>query len=182
MLPQHLALEFFSHHYLMNGTKQPISHPVCMSIMYTRASECRYLADLISAVGVISLAHVRNLPSLALVGGRLYSAALRHMHVALADPAEAISDQILVAVMLLALYEVSVFSTMGQTDNHIHQTVNCDPDDSLSAWDRHVAGALAIVELRGIGQLRNRVGRSIFFKLRNKIVSCTRKYKCCIIF
>ena len=80
--------------------------------MYTRATECKYLSDLIDAVGVISLAHVRNESSLTLVGGQLYSAALRHMRVALTDPAEALSDQMLVAVMLLVLYEVSLFPTM----------------------------------------------------------------------
>lgn len=80
--------------------------------MYTRATECGYLADLINAVGVVSLAHVMNAPSLTLVGGQLYSAALRHIRVGLADPAEALSDQMLVAVMLLMLYEVSLLPTM----------------------------------------------------------------------
>lgn len=110
--PQHLALSFFSYHYLMSGSGRAISHPDCVSIMYTRATECGYLADLINAVGMMSMAHVRNAPSLTLVGGQLYSAALRHMCVALADPAEALSDQMLVAVTLLVLYEVSLFTTM----------------------------------------------------------------------
>jgi hypothetical protein len=41
----------------------------------------------------------------------------------------------------------------------------------MNSWDRHVDGALALTELRGTGQLRNRVGRSIFLSLRTEVVS-----------
>lgn len=51
--------------------------------------------------------------------------------------------------------------------------MNCNPDNNLSSWDRHVDGALALVELRGISQLRNRIGRSIFLNLRTEVVSRT---------
>ncbi|KAL2837294.1 hypothetical protein BJY01DRAFT_221132 [Aspergillus pseudoustus] len=162
--PQDLALSFFFYHYLMSGsgsgTGPALSHPDCVSIMYTRAAEGGYLADLINAVGVTSLAYVKNAPALTHVGARIYSGALRSMRVALADPIEASSDQMLVAVMLLVLYE----------------TVIWNADSNLSLWDRHMDGALALVELRGMCQFRNRIGRSIFLNLRTRVlVNCLQR-------
>lgn len=107
--PEHMALPFFFYHYLPNASGRALSHPDCVSILYTRATERGYLASLINAVGLGGLAYVRNAPSLIHVAGHIYAGALHGIRVALAEPAEAVSDQMLVAVMLLALYEVSLF-------------------------------------------------------------------------
>ncbi|KAL4875465.1 hypothetical protein BJY04DRAFT_224025 [Aspergillus karnatakaensis] len=158
--PQQLALSFYFYHYLMSGSGPALSHPDCVSIVHAGAREGGYIADLIKAVGMASLAYVQNAPSLTRIGGQMYSEALRHIRVALADPVEAASDQLLVAVMLLVLYE----------------TVICNPDKNLSPWDSHVDGALALVELRGISQFRNRIGRSIFLYLRTEVlVDCLQR-------
>ncbi|GAB1201688.1 hypothetical protein APSETT445_000271 [Aspergillus pseudonomiae] len=73
--------------------------------VYARATGHGYLAKLISAVGLVSLAYLRNAPTLTQAARKTYSWALRDVRAALADPAEASSDQMLVAVMLLVLYE-----------------------------------------------------------------------------
>ncbi|CAI7677291.1 unnamed protein product [Penicillium pancosmium] len=100
------ALHFFFHHYVVHGSGRASSHPDCLGIIYARASGTGYLANLINAVGLRSLAYLRNAPTLALAPSQTFSHALRGIRVALADPLEAASDQMLVAVMLLALYEL----------------------------------------------------------------------------
>ncbi|KAJ5333362.1 uncharacterized protein N7506_007145 [Penicillium brevicompactum] len=152
--PEQHGLHFFFHHYLVNVAGQASSHPDCLATLYARAREPGYLANLASAVGSASLAHQQNASTLIRAASQSYSNAIRDIRVALADHAEAASDQMLVAVMLLALYE----------------TVTLNFDNDLNSWDRHVNGALALVQLRGVSQLRNRIGRSIFLNLRTEIL------------
>lgn len=105
--PTDQALHFFFHHYVVSGSGRAFSHPDCLGVIYARAIGPGYLANLINAVGLISLAYLRNAPNMAQAAIQTYSRALREIRVALADSREAASDQMLVAVMLLALYEVS---------------------------------------------------------------------------
>ncbi|RAH50514.1 Zn(II)2Cys6 transcription factor [Aspergillus brunneoviolaceus CBS 621.78] len=152
--PEDQALQFFFHHYVAHAPGRLPSHPDCLGIIYKRATGPGYLASLIVAVGLASLAHVRNAPMLGHAASQAVSRALRDMRTALADPSCAASDQMLVAVMLLALFE----------------TVTPDGDGNVGSWDRHVDGAVALIHLRGIGQLRNRIGRGIFLHARTEIL------------
>ncbi|PYI23948.1 hypothetical protein BO99DRAFT_439324 [Aspergillus violaceofuscus CBS 115571] len=158
--PEDQALHFFFHHYVVHEPGRPPSHPDCLGIIYKRATGPGYLANLIVAVGLASLAHVRNAPMLGHAASRAVSRALRDMRAALADPSSAASDQMLVAVMLLALFE----------------TVTPDGDGNVGSWDRHVNGAVALIHLRGVGQLRNRIGRGIFLHARTEIlINCLQR-------
>jgi hypothetical protein len=103
----------------VHGSSQTYSHPDCRSIIYARATGSGYLASLITAVGLASLAYVESAPTLTQAASRTFSRALCDIRAALEDPTEAASDQMLVAVMLLALHEVSVaffFLPMLQDD------------------------------------------------------------------
>ncbi|KAH7168396.1 hypothetical protein DER46DRAFT_597295 [Fusarium sp. MPI-SDFR-AT-0072] len=158
--PKDQALHFFFHHYVVHESGRSPTHPDCHGIIYKRATEPGYLADLINAVGLTGLAYMRNAPALISVASQAFSRALHGICAALMDPSEASSDQMLVAVMLLALYE----------------TVNSSSNGDLSSWSRHVDGALALIQLRGAGQLRNRIGRSIFLHLRTEIlIDCLQR-------
>ncbi|KAL4935643.1 hypothetical protein BDV06DRAFT_217276 [Aspergillus oleicola] len=132
--PEDQALHFFFRHYVVHGPGRAPSHPDCLSIVYTRAIRPGYLAGLIIAVGLVSLAYMRNAPTLAHAASQAFSRALRDMRAALADPSEPASDQMLVAVMLLALNE----------------TLTPNFDGNLGLWDRHVDGAVALIHLRGL--------------------------------
>ncbi|KAL5340140.1 hypothetical protein BJX70DRAFT_407613 [Aspergillus crustosus] len=147
---EHQATHFFFHHYHLNGSGRSLGHPDCQAIISSRAAEPGYLASLVNAVGLVSLAYLRNAPSLMHAARRTYSWALRDIRTSLADPAEAASDQMLVAVMLLALYEV----------------ITCTSNDIMSSWSRHVDGALALLQLRGPGQLHNRLINCLQRRLR----------------
>ncbi|RGP58735.1 hypothetical protein FSPOR_11820 [Fusarium sporotrichioides] len=104
-MPKEQALHFYFHHYAMHDAGQTLSHPDCHGIIYKRATGTGYLANLINAIGLASLTYVKNAPSLAYAASKVFSRALFGIHEALTDPKEAASDQMLVAVMLLALYE-----------------------------------------------------------------------------
>jgi hypothetical protein len=99
----------------MNGSGRALSHPDCLSVLYTGAKERGYLANLADAVGLGSLAQLRNTSDLTHTAGIAYSSALRHIRAALADPVEAASDQMLVAITLLVLYEVSCLIPKSDT-------------------------------------------------------------------
>lgn len=170
--PEEQALNFYFHHYVVHESGRTPTHPDCQGIIYKRATEPGYFANLIHAVGLSGLAYTRNAPKLTHAATQAFSRALRGICAALLDPSEASSDQMLVAVMLLALYEVSRLPLPGQLDNSINlkQTASFNSPANLSSWSRHVEGALALIQLRGAGQLRNRIGRSIFLHLRTEIV------------
>lgn len=104
---EHQALDFFFHHYAVNRSGPTANHPDCFTIIYARATGPGYLANLIKAVGLVSMAYQKKVPDLFHEANRAYSWALRDIRAALTDPIEVVSDQMLVAVMLLVLYEVS---------------------------------------------------------------------------
>lgn len=111
--PEDQALNFYFHHYAVHESGRTPTHPDCQGIIYKRATEPGYLANLIHAVGLSGLAYTRNAPTLAHAATQAFSRALRGICAALLDPSEASSDQMLVAVMLLALYEVSCLPHPG---------------------------------------------------------------------
>ncbi|KAF4417515.1 hypothetical protein FACUT_12179 [Fusarium acutatum] len=158
--PEDQVLHFFFHHYVVPESGRSPTHPDCHGIIYKRATEPGYLANLINAVGLSGLAYSRNAPTLISSARQAFSHALHGICAALADHSEAASDQMLVSVMLLALYE----------------TVSSSFNEDLSSWSKHVDGALALIQLRGTGQLRNRIGRRIFLSLRTEIlIDCLQR-------
>ncbi|KAF5534691.1 hypothetical protein FMEXI_11204 [Fusarium mexicanum] len=104
--PEDQALHFFFHHYVVPESGRSPTHPDCHGIIYKRATEAGYLANLINAVGLAGLAYSKNAPTLFNSARQAFSRALRGICAVLVDPIEAASDQMLVAVMLLALYEL----------------------------------------------------------------------------
>ncbi|KAF5584806.1 hypothetical protein FPCIR_8523 [Fusarium pseudocircinatum] len=158
--PEDQALHFFFHHYVVPESGRSPTHPDCHGIIYKRVAEPGYLANLINAVGLAGLAYSKNAPTLVDSARHAFSRALHGICAALVDPSEAASDQMLVAVMLLALFE----------------TITLHPTADLSPWSRHADGALALIQVRGAGQLRNRIGRSIFLHLRTEIlIDCLQR-------
>ncbi|TXC06826.1 hypothetical protein FocTR4_00009699 [Fusarium oxysporum f. sp. cubense] len=108
------ALKFFFHHYVVPESGRSPTHPDCHGIIYKRATGPGYMANLVSAVGLAGLAYMRNAPTLLNSASQAFSRALHGICAALMDPSEASSDQTLVAVMLLALYELIDCLQRGQ--------------------------------------------------------------------
>lgn len=101
------AMQFFFHHYLLNESTLSCDPPGCFTIIYSQAPAYGYLSNAVDAVGMASLANLRHAPHLRHAACEKYSLVLRKIRRALEDSEQVMSDQLLVAVMLLALYEVS---------------------------------------------------------------------------
>ncbi|KAJ5304021.1 uncharacterized protein N7443_003681 [Penicillium atrosanguineum] len=114
----------------------------------------------IVAVASAMLSRVRNIASLRQAARQEYGSALKLVNQALADAEEAKTNQTLGAIVLLALYEI-VISRAPQ---------------GIEGWTNHICGAAALLEHRGVSQLRNELGIRLFLHLRYQIIiSCLQR-------
>jgi hypothetical protein len=96
-----------------------------------------------------------------LIKGRsMYSLALSRTNTALEDPEIAVLDRTLAAVLLLGLFESTVF--VGRA--------------SPVEWAMHMAGALKLLQLRGLQQFKSNVAHQMFVHAANNIrTSCIQR-------
>lgn len=107
------AASFFFHHYIANEATLSKGHIDCLEIICGRASATGYLLSIIDAIGIASLSNLKREPNLMYAANRKFSQSLEKVRLGLEEPAEAISDQMLVCVMLFTLYEVGLFTSVG---------------------------------------------------------------------
>ncbi|KAJ5131358.1 uncharacterized protein N7515_007397 [Penicillium bovifimosum] len=112
------------------------------------------------ATATAMLSRVRKIPSLNDVAHREYGSALRLLNTALADIDQAKSNQTLGTVVLLAIYEV----------------VTSRAPEDIDSWTNHINGATALLDLRGVEQLKSDAGLRLFLHLRYQIVSAVGSY------
>ncbi|RAK95514.1 Zn(II)2Cys6 transcription factor domain-containing protein [Aspergillus ibericus CBS 121593] len=114
----------------------------------------------IASVGLANLASLRRSPSLRLSARCEYATALQLTNAALCDPALAIADTTLTAIVCLSLFEI----------------VACERQESLESWIEHSQGVATILELRGSKQLQRESGFWMFQALRNEVlIGCLQK-------
>ncbi|RFU80694.1 c6 zinc finger domain-containing [Trichoderma arundinaceum] len=93
-------------------------------------------------------------------GRNKYSLALSRTNNALKDPKGAVLDRTLASVLLLGLFESTVF--MGKA--------------SPVEWTMHMTGALRILQLRGLQQFKSNVAHQLFVHAANNIrTSCIQR-------
>ncbi|SMR41980.1 unnamed protein product [Zymoseptoria tritici ST99CH_1E4] len=109
------------------------------------------------ACGMAALDNVKGSGS-GLVRSRvLYAKALGMLNAALRDPKHCKTDQSLVAVTLLGLYE----------------NLTCDSRESIQSWKAHTSGASELLKLRGGNQFETLTGRMLFRETRAQVlISC----------
>ena len=98
-----------------------------------------------------------------------YGTAIKATNAALQDPAECVSDQTLVAVWLLSVYEnLLLFSPYAQTPNGFRSKARDWKD-----WLAHILGVQTLLQMRGIDQFSTSRGRQLFTLLHAAIqLSC----------
>jgi hypothetical protein len=84
-----------------------------------------------------------------------YTEALAQANAALASPDSAILDSSLMSVLLLGLYEAIAFSSHRSPEN----------------WTAHTLGAVQLIRLRGVKQLKTDLGKRLFLQTCNNIRS-----------
>ena len=112
------------------------------------------------AVGLAGYAHAVHAPPLKRHAQYLYMRALQSTNAALRSPKAFKKDTTLMAVMILGIFE----------------TVTGCNARSLDAWAEHVAGASALLQLRGFEQLNNPRGRRMFIQASSSLmISCIQR-------
>lgn len=90
-----------------------------------------------------------------------YGKALRKLNEELKDPVDGKTDESILAILLFSLYE-TIMST----------------DDTITAWENHVDGAVALTKLRGVDQFKTSMSRAVFRAVRTMMItSCVRRAK-----
>lgn len=64
------------------------------------------LPKVIDAIGLAGISNIKHSPELMVAAGRKYASVLRAINASIQDSREASTDQTLIAVMLLGLFEV----------------------------------------------------------------------------
>jgi hypothetical protein len=112
------------------------------------------------SVGLAGYSHAVHAPQLMKDARQEYMKALRLTNLALRSPRDVKKDSTLLAIMILGIFE----------------TVTGCNQRSLNAWAEHINGAAALVELRGLEQLRTPAGRRMFIQVTSSLlISCIQR-------
>lgn len=115
----------------------------------------------LNAVALVALANQPNSRKLLPLADSQYVTALNQVNNDLQDASKAKENATLAAVFLLSFYE--------QISSH---------PMSLSGWQSHINGAVALVKARGKSQLDTKIGRSLFDAVRTHMtVECISRSK-----
>ncbi|KAL1963579.1 hypothetical protein VTN77DRAFT_8024 [Rasamsonia byssochlamydoides] len=158
--PKFQATCFFFSTYSWLNTSCLSKHDADCALVPTAPLGERALMASIASVGMANLASLQNSPSLRLSARREYVAALKLTNAALCDPVQAKEDTTLTAIICLSLFEI----------------ITCERPESINSWVEHANGAMALLELRGAGQLSRECGLQMFNALRNEIlIGCMQR-------
>ena len=114
----------------------------------------------VHAVGLASFANQYNAPQILKKARKHYVSALQLTNAALCSPAAATKDSTLIAVMLLGLFETITAGDLA-------------PKDS---WENHIKGAMLLVCMRGLEQLKTRIGVRLLKQTIDSVeVSCVQR-------
>lgn len=122
--------------------------------MFDRAKEDSPLYLATAAVAISVIANWPGRKHLAQLAARLYGRALSVTQKAIQDPKHSTSDATLLTVLLFSLYE-SITST----------------DHSVTAWAKHIDGAVAIAKVRGVKQFEHPQSLLLFRAVRTQMLT-----------
>lgn len=112
-----------------------------------------------TAVGLTSLSKLTRCPETFRRARQSYTVALGLANSALSNPAEAVKDSTMLAVLILGTYEF----VSGRTPQ------------TIRAWQDHVNGAATLASMRGAAQFRTKAGARMFIMLCHTVlISCIR--------
>ena len=169
------ATYYFFHNF---GSADPNPHNsnpyyYVLPTLYQQDSSFGVLPKIIDAIGLACISNRKRSPELMVAAGQKYARVLRTINASIQDSEKATTDQTLLAIMLLGLFEVSHYLKDNFPSPLLTaaQTVTCSNPESMRSWANHVNGAIAIARLRGTDQLRTKIGRKIFAIVRLQVVS-----------
>ncbi|KAF6233116.1 hypothetical protein HO173_008660 [Letharia columbiana] len=154
------ATYYFFHNFVPADPASLTTYSDVLPTVYRQDSSFNALPKIIEAIGLAGISNVKQAPELMVAAGQKYARVLRAITASIQNSKEVSTDQTLMAVMLLGLFE----------------TVTCSNPESMRSWTNHVNGATALVRLRGTDQLRTKVGRKLFDNLVVQIlIDCLQR-------
>jgi hypothetical protein len=148
------AANFFFHDYILDKSPESSNFFNIVPDMYRRSSPSGPLADAVTALGLVCLANAKDVSEVLTSARAKYTKALHAVNISIRNPATATTDETLVIVLLMGLYEDSMSTS-----------------DSLGLWTKHVRGALALLDIRGTKQLQTPVGRKLINGIRTSTIA-----------
>ncbi|KAL6715362.1 hypothetical protein ACLMJK_007628 [Lecanora helva] len=152
--PEDGAAQFFFNDYVIDRSVVGSAFFSTLPVLLAKAPVNGVLSKIIAAVGLASFSNARRVPDLTQKAAAMYATALRFVNAAIANPVMAKSDDTLIMVLLLALYEE-----------------NGSNASSVNALTKHVMGALALLNERGVSQVRSSRSRQLIRVARNQIIA-----------
>lgn len=149
------AAYFFFYNFVSEDPTSATAYSQVLPSLYRQDSPFSALPKIIDAIGLAGIANMKHAPELMVAAGQKYARVLRSITATIQDSKEASTDQTLMAVLLLGMFEI----------------ITCSNPESMRSWANHVSGATAIARLRGTDQLRTPIGRNIFSSLRVQILT-----------
>lgn len=106
------ATYYFFHNFVSEGPGDVTAYSHMLPTLYRQNSSFSVLPKIVDAIGLASISNVKHAPELMIVAGQKYAGALRAITASIQDSKQASTDQTLIAVMLLGLFEVSQYLKM----------------------------------------------------------------------
>ncbi|KAL2061307.1 hypothetical protein VTL71DRAFT_7580 [Oculimacula yallundae] len=159
--PDDQATCFFFQNYVLQEDMFSRGNFQYLSDIYGCEEIGSALADSVASLGLVGLAHFWGASSILANATIKYNSALKTISTHLRTIAGAKSDQTIIAIMLLGLYE----------------TNTCNSRHSMETWTRHITGASALLQLRGREQWRTPIGYHLFIHLRTQVITnCIQRH------
>jgi hypothetical protein len=146
----------------------------------SKAHERSALYLVCNAVGFAYMANANRSLDTAINRSRAYGTALAAVRSAVRGPQQCKSDDTLLGVWLLSLYEVrhgsQRLSGLRFTDTHAMKLLlgareSANPVAEYSGWDIHSRALTELIRLGGTGRFARRDGRNVFWIVFNTVVS-----------
>ena len=135
------ATYYFFYNFVSQDPASLQSYSHVMPTVYRQSSSFNALPNIIEAIGLAGVSNVKQAPQLMAAAGVKYAKALRAITASIQDSKEASTDQTLITVMLLGLFEVSYTSRcfLGSVsdygaDRHMFQSRVYEILDKSSQW------------------------------------------------
>jgi hypothetical protein len=101
-----LSMAFYWTNYVLPNPTSTNGYLDYLSILYSKRPTSAALSEVITSLGMAGISNLRKSSEIMVEARRSYATALRLTNTALADPTQVKTDETLMAVLLLAFYEV----------------------------------------------------------------------------
>ena len=101
------ATSYFFHNFVPEDPFSLALYSKVLPVLYRQESTFGTLPKIVDAIGLAGISNMKHAPNLMVTASQKYARVLRVITASIQDSKEASSDQTLVAIMLLGMFEVN---------------------------------------------------------------------------